>query len=262
MNIRKSLSLLLLSLLFYCVSSVADQAQRVSKKEATLALQLLQNEHIQVLKKYCESCGNTTPENLVIETSKIQDAHYKGLWEVVVNGQAIDLAYYYLPINGRWKNLARTVDIYLDDVPKYLDQISLQEKVENDRGWYINEKQNVILTKEVNTRPIIALLGRGSYQKLSIFFQTKQAQGCADGQSEQPESTPMYVNQELVRFAVICKGELVVFYADTEPSNDFVLAQFLAQPSVTLKAYSGGEDLIFSTKNFNELYEKATGKTN
>ncbi|WP_413691617.1 hypothetical protein [Psychromonas sp. KJ10-2] len=57
MNIRKSLSLLLVSLLFYCVSSVADQAQRVSKKEATLALQLLQNEHIQVLKNIVKAAG-------------------------------------------------------------------------------------------------------------------------------------------------------------------------------------------------------------
>ncbi|WP_409440362.1 hypothetical protein [Psychromonas sp. GE-S-Ul-11] len=259
MNIRKLLSLLIASLLFYSLSSVADQAQRVSKKEATLALQLLESENIQVLKKYCEACGITTPENIVIETSKIQDSHYKGLWEVVVNGEAIDLAYYYLPINGRWKNIARSVDIYVDNVPKYLDETTLQDKIESHPGWYVNDPQKVIITKEVDKKPIVALLGRGSYEKLSIFFQAKQPQGCAAGQSEQPESTPMYVNQELVRFSVMCKGELMVFYADTESGNDFVLTQFLDHSLVKVKAYSGGDGFMFSTKHFKTLYEKATG---
>ncbi|MEG3756150.1 hypothetical protein V5290_16535 [Psychromonas arctica] len=257
MNIRKSLSLFIASLLFYSLSSVADQAQRVSKKEATLALQLLESENIQVLKKYCEACGITTPENIMIETSKMQDAHYKGLWEVVVNGKAIDLAYYYLPINGRWKNFARTVDIYIDNVPKYLDQTSLQDKVETHPGWYIDDPHKVIITKEIDAKPIVALLGRGSYEKLSIFFQSKQPQGCEAGQSEQPESSPMYINQELVRFSVICKGELVVFYADTESGNNFVLNQFLEESVVKVKAYSGGDGFMFSTKNFKSLYEKA-----
>ncbi|MGJ8581520.1 MAG: hypothetical protein ACSHWR_04305 [Psychromonas sp.] len=253
-------ALLMVSLVFYSISAVADIAQLVSKKEAALALQLLESKHIQVIKKYCEACGMRTPENLVIESSSIQDGHYKGLWEVVVNGQAIDLAHYYFPIDGRWKNIARSVDIYLDDVPKYLDDVALQDKVESDPGWDINKEQKIILAREIDAKPMVAILGKGSYSNLSIFFQAKQPQGCAADISEKPQSTPMYVNQALVRFSVICKGELVVFYADTEPGNDFVLAQFLEQPLVKVKAHLGEDGFMFSSRHFKALYEKVTDK--
>ena len=125
MNIVKQLLIICIGLSM-CIVVQADQAQRVSEKEATLALQFLKDENIHLIKKFCKPCGDQLPQNVLIDTVAIQDAHYKGLWELVVNGQAIDLAYYYLPTQDRWKNFARVVDIYVDDMPKYLESSALQ----------------------------------------------------------------------------------------------------------------------------------------
>ena len=241
-----------------CFSVYADQAQRVSKKEATAALQLLNIENIHVIQKLCTPCGDQLPQNIVIDQVSIQDANYKGLWELVVNGQAIDLAYYYVPIKARWKNFARAVDIYVDDMPKYLDNISIQAKVEGSKGWYVNKKQKMIITKEVDKGSLVAILGKGTYQNLSVFFQASEKKGCEEESLEKSQSMPMYVNDTLVKFALLCKGEIVVFYANTEAGNDFILDQFRDKMIVRLKSYTGEEDFIFSGKGFKELYEKAT----
>ena len=257
MNIIKRLLVVFLGCTVYTIA-YADQAQRISKKEANAALQLLQTENIHVIQKLCSPCGDVLPENIIIDQVAIQDANYKGLWELTVNGHAIDLAYYYVPVKERWKNFARSVDIYVDDMHKYLDNISLQAKVEDSKGWYINKKQKMIITKEVVSGSLVAILGRGAYQHLSVFFQASAEKGCEDESLQKSQSVPMYVNDDLVKFTLLCKEKIVAFYADTEEGNDFVLDQFMKSTVVKLKPYTGEESFVFSAKGFKELYEKAT----
>jgi len=235
----------------------ADQAQLVSKKEANAALAFLKTENINVIKKFCLPCGDELPENILIDSMSIQDGNYKGLWELLINGQEIDLAYVYVPTQGRWKNFARVVDIYVDDMPKYLENIPFETKIAESKGWYINKKPKVIMSKEVNQGTFIALLGRGQYVKPSVFFKGS-TKGCGDDESEKAEPTPMYVNDTLVKLNLVCKGEATLFFADTEESNEFVLEQFITQPAVKLRPYSGEDSFIFSSKGFEELYKKVT----
>lgn len=258
MNIIKRLLIVFISCIIFTVAQ-ADQAQRISKKEANSALQLLKTENIHVIKALCKACEDKLPQNIVIENMSVQDANYKGLWELVINGQVIDLAYYYVPIQGRWKNFARAVDIYVDDMPKYLDDKSIQTKIEESKGWYINKEQKMMITQEVNNGTVIALLGRGQFQKLSILFQASQQKSCEDQSLDKSQLIPMYVNDTLVKFTLLCNAESVVFYAETETGNEFVIDQFIEQPSVKLRPYSGQDNFVFSSKGFQPLYNKVMG---
>lgn len=258
MSLIKRLFIVFIGCIIFTASQ-ADQAQRVSQKEANSALQLLSAESVYVIKTLCKSCEEKSPQNIMIEKMSVQDANYKGLWELVINGQAIDLAYYYIPIQGRWKNFARAVGIYVDDMPKYLDDRSAQTKIEENKGWYINKKQKLLITKEVNNRLAVALLGRGQFQKLSILFQTSEKKSCEDKSMEKSQLIPMYVNDTLVKFTLLCNEMLVVFYAETEAGNEFVLEQFIEQPSVKLRPDSGEDSFVFSSKGFQSLYNEVIG---
>jgi hypothetical protein len=248
--------------LLVCVISVtaqAEQAQLISQKEANQALAFLNTENVHVIKKFCLPCGELAPQNIVIETVSIRDGNYKGLWEVVINGEALDLAYAYVPTQSRWKNFARVVDIYVDDMPRYLDELSNDTKIADSKGWYINDSPKIVMTKEINYGSVAALLGRGEYAKLSIFFKGADQIGCDDAETPNEQSNPMYINDTLVRFSLVCKGNSMVFYADTEEGNTFVLEQFLQQNFVKVKPYSGQESFLFSTKGFKTLYNKVMG---
>jgi len=258
MKIIKRLLIIFIGSIIFTASQ-ADQAQRVSQKEVNSAIQLLKTGNIYVIKKLCKPCGEQLPQNIVIDNMAVQDANYKGLWELVINGQAIDLAYYYVPIQGRWVNFARAVDIYVDDMPKYLESLSVQAKIDESKGWYINPKQKMVITQDVNTGTIIALLGRGQFKKLSILFHSNEKKNCEDQSIKKSQLIPMYVNDTLVKFTLLCNENFVVYYAETEAGNTFVLDQFIEKNSVTLKAYSGGNNFVFSSKGFNKLYKKAIG---
>jgi hypothetical protein len=245
-----------------CITSVvaqAEQAQLISQKEANLALSFLKTENVHVIKQFCPPCGQLEPKNIVIDTVSIRDGHYKGLWEVVVNGEALDLAYAYVPTQNRWKNLARVADIYVEDMPRYLDELSNDTKIADSEGWYINDNPKVVMTKEVNYGSVAALLGRGEYANLSIFFKGADQIGCDEAETQDEQSNPMYINDTLVKFSLVCKGQSMVFYADTEEGNTFVLEQFLQQDSVKVKPYSGQNSFLFSSKGFKALYNKVMG---
>lgn len=252
-------------LLMVCVACIAsfmaqaEQAQLISQKEAKLALAFLKTENVHVIKKFCQPCGQKQPKNIVVDTATIQDGNFKGLWELVINGEPIDLAYTYVPTEGRWKNFARVVDIYVDDMPKYLDELSSETKIAESKGWYINDNPKIVMAKDVNQGALAAILGKGQYAKLSIFFKGAEQTACNEGEEQSEQSTPMYINDTLVKFNLVCKGQSLVFYADTEEGNEFVLEQFLQQDSVKVRPYSGKDSFVFSNKGFKDLYNKVMG---
>jgi len=47
-------------------------------------------------------------------------AGYENYWEVQINNQGIDLAYTYYHVDGKWRNIAISLNIDVDGVPNYL----------------------------------------------------------------------------------------------------------------------------------------------
>jgi hypothetical protein len=134
MPVRLSLScLLLLGALLAPASARADQLEWNTLADAKAALQVV--EKVRVVRHFCRPCGETVSTPARVESVEIsevpggterdgwgRDVQY---WEVLVNGEAVDLAYVYVPHGGRWLNLAILLDIGASDVPTTLsvDQV-------------------------------------------------------------------------------------------------------------------------------------------
>jgi len=104
------------------VTSVfADQAAYISKAQAEKAAAFLKDK--KQIRHYCSPCsekGDRVEDIGKVEAAAVKD-NSEGWWEVKVNGEGIDLAYiYFRTKNGKWKNLAKELDIKVDRVPKYL----------------------------------------------------------------------------------------------------------------------------------------------
>ncbi len=103
------------------VSVFADQAAYVTKAEAEKAVAFLKDK--KQLIHFCAPCEDGKKETEDIQTVEAAPAGYKDFWEVKVNGKGIDLAYVYFQTpKGKWKNLAKELDVKVRDVPKYLPQ--------------------------------------------------------------------------------------------------------------------------------------------
>ena len=98
----------------------ADQAAYVTKKQAEAAAVFLKDK--KQIRHYCAPCddkGDRVEDINTIDATVVDED--KGYWEVKVNGVGIDLAYVYFETkDGKWKNLAKELDIKVKDVPKYL----------------------------------------------------------------------------------------------------------------------------------------------
>ena len=95
----------------------ADQAAWNSKKDADAGAALI---HVgQEIRDYCAPCGETayTARSVSNVTVGQPDPQY---WEVRVNGRGVDLAYEYVRIDGRWKNVAMAIGLQVTGVPPEL----------------------------------------------------------------------------------------------------------------------------------------------
>ena len=120
LRLRISAAALILSAaLMLAVPVFADQAAYITEKEAKNAVKLLKDE--KVLIHFCEPCGDTAQEAVVIETIEAVKTGYQEYWEVKVNGKGIDLAYiYYQRKKNKWMNVAMKLKIDVSDVSEYL----------------------------------------------------------------------------------------------------------------------------------------------
>lgn len=97
----------------------ADQAAYVSRAQAEKAAAFLKDK--KEIRHYCAPCDDKGDRVEAIESVDAVDAGYQGYWEVKVNGKGVDLAYVYFKTKkGKWKNLAKELDIKVKDVPKHL----------------------------------------------------------------------------------------------------------------------------------------------
>lgn len=114
--VRKTLLLLML---ICCLSPVfADQAAYVSKAKALEAVEVINK--TKILKKFCAPCGDTSAFVVAVSDSKASYTNFSDYWEVKVNNRGIDLAYTYVSVNGKWRNLAMILKLPVMEVPEFI----------------------------------------------------------------------------------------------------------------------------------------------
>lgn len=118
---KAKLTLLAVLLAIITTTAFADQAAYITKAEADKAAAFLKDK--KRIRHYCAPCddkGDHVEDIKAVEAVKVDYQHY---WEVQVNGEGIDLAYVYFQTKkGKWKNLAKELDIKVHDVPKTLPE--------------------------------------------------------------------------------------------------------------------------------------------
>lgn len=109
----------ILMMLVLPIIALADQAAYITKAEAERAAALLKT--AKQIKHYCALCEDKSVRTEDVETVESAAAGYQNYWEVKINGEGIDLAYvYFLDKNDKWKNVAKHLNVEVDDVPKFL----------------------------------------------------------------------------------------------------------------------------------------------
>ena len=103
----------------FSIAAYADQAAYITRTQAEKAAAFLKDQT--QIRHYCAPCDEKGDRVEHISTVEAVDANYRGYWEVKVNGEGIDLAYvYFRTKDGKWKNLAKEMDVKVRDVPKEL----------------------------------------------------------------------------------------------------------------------------------------------
>ena len=99
------------------VAAQADQAAWNSKKDADAGAALIRVG--QEIRDYCAPCGDAAYTARSVSSVSVgqPDPAY---WEVRVNGRGVDLAYEYVRIGGRWKNVAMQIGLQVTGVPAEL----------------------------------------------------------------------------------------------------------------------------------------------
>lgn len=116
--LKKITAVLVLSLML-SLSAFADQAAYVTKAQAEKAAAFLKEQ--KQIRHYCAPCDDKGDKTEDVTDVSAAPAGYQDFWEVKVNGEGIDLAYVYFQTkDGKWKNLAKELDVKVKDVPKYL----------------------------------------------------------------------------------------------------------------------------------------------
>lgn len=132
----------LLPILVSCVlcavppAARADQFAYLDIRQAVAALEALDGQP--VLQSFCAPCGDATATPVAVRDTGIErvwhwdggarvytDADGRSFWEVVVNGDGIDLAYVYVRGAGGWENLAMRIGLQPAEVPRLLPAGSL-----------------------------------------------------------------------------------------------------------------------------------------
>lgn len=118
MRTRAVLASLVIAII--AVAAYADQAAFITQAQAEKAAAFLTGK--MQIRHYCAPCDDKDDRVEDIKNVVAEPAGYQDYWEVKVNGEGIDLAYVYFQTNdGKWKNLAKELDIKVSDVPKYLE---------------------------------------------------------------------------------------------------------------------------------------------
>jgi hypothetical protein len=111
--------ILSIALTIFAEAAYADQAAYITKVQAEKAAAFLKDK--KQVRHYCAPCDDKGDRVEDIRTVEAVPAGYQQFWEVKVNGEGVDLAYvYFQDEDGKWKNLAKELNVKVKDVPKHL----------------------------------------------------------------------------------------------------------------------------------------------
>lgn len=118
--LKKTITILMLGLML-SFAVFADQAAWITKDEAERTAEFLKDKT--QIKHFCAPCDDKSVRPEYIATVEAVPTGSEDYWEVKINGEGIDLAYVYFQTkSGKWKNLAKEMDVEVDSVPKFLDE--------------------------------------------------------------------------------------------------------------------------------------------
>ena len=114
------------------VPALADQYAYVTVQQAVAALEVLGKDQ-PTIQAYCAPCGDTQAKAIAVRDIGIErvwdgnggakvymDSESRSYWQVVVNGDDVDLAYVYVRSGQGWENLAMRIGLQPSDVPRVL----------------------------------------------------------------------------------------------------------------------------------------------
>ncbi len=128
------------ALVAFCIpAAFADQYAYVTVQQATAAMKAVGEGN--VVQSFCAPCGDKQAhaikaEKLAIgriwqgKTANPYEADGESFWELLINGESVDLAYLYVRKDGKWENLAMMLKLDVSDVPRFLDA----EKIDKSKG--------------------------------------------------------------------------------------------------------------------------------
>jgi len=73
------------------------------------------------VRSFCAPCGDETWTEVEVAQVDVTHTGSGGFWEVLLNGEGIDLAYTYVEHDRQWQNLALLLGLEASDVPRFLD---------------------------------------------------------------------------------------------------------------------------------------------
>lgn len=118
--LKKIAASLMLGLML-SVAVFADQAAYITKDQAEKTVDFLKDKT--QIKHFCAPCDDQSVRPEYIATVEAVPTGSEDYWEVKINGEGIDLAYIYFQTkSGKWKNLAKEMNVEVDEVPKYLSE--------------------------------------------------------------------------------------------------------------------------------------------
>lgn len=117
----KLITLTITVILFSTQVAYADQCAYVDKEQALKAASFLKLN--QLIYRFCEPCGQTTPKPVTIQSISVGTVDYKNFWQLSINDQGVDLAYTYVPSSLGQKpiNLAALVGCSANRVSPFIN---------------------------------------------------------------------------------------------------------------------------------------------
>jgi len=150
---KKLISLILCFIMVFlfltAVPAIADQAAWVLKADADRAVQMI--DPGTEIRAFCQPCGDSSWTSVIVNKIEVRNTSAK-YFQIFVNGRGIDLAYYYINKDGKWRNIAIFLGIDVSDVSEFLDGNS-GGSPDNSRGniGIIGRKISDCLDKNVTT---------------------------------------------------------------------------------------------------------------
>lgn len=110
-------------------AALADQCSYITKAQAVAAFNQLSIG--KTIYEFCELCGDKKPKPILINSLAISNTKTPGYWQVMVNGNGIDLAYTYIDYgnnkpDGRRVNLALVANCLATDFTPLLPSSPLK----------------------------------------------------------------------------------------------------------------------------------------